>query len=1197
MQNLFPKVSGIPTRVSVLLFLLLVSGSVLKAQKIEQPDSEEELERYDELLLESVEERGEEEEDVSGRHEWFMFQRRFPYRTMPAGIRAQAVRETQNLKQLVDQSRAQSKGASTLAGESKWVNIGPFNVAGRVRAILVHPSDQGTVFIGAATGGVWKTEGVFTEWTTSFDNQSALSIGSMAFDPSNPDIIYVGTGEVINSRSSQFNSTPAYFGDGVFKSTDGGNSWFHTGLSQLGTISDIYVRSDDPNIIYVTSAQGGGGFYRSVDGGKVWEQRRSGVFFDMAVNPQNEDEILLATAGSILRSTNMGNDWTAASGFDPSGSQRTNIALAPSNPSRVYALAAANDSENGEVYVSNDGGQNWTLSRRFGSSFFNGQGHYNNCVTVHPSDPDIALIGGIDVYRTSDGGSSWKNTTNAYRGGNVHPDQHTLAFDPLDHDVVYLGNDGGVYRSSNTGTSWQRISLSLPITQYYELGLDQTRPYRVYGGTQDNGSQGAMGGSAWPESWHSMSIFGGDGFHVIVDESDPNYIFAESQYGRMYRVQASAPQNFDYMTGQLDATGSSSYDPGAWSTPIAMSPVDKVSLYTGRSALWRTFDFGNSWMALRPGNQSRISAIGLSPFDANKLAVGTAGGEVFSSVNGGESWTRSSGIPGRYISEVLYDPVKSDRIYVTVSGTQQGHVFRSDDNGASFTNISGTLPDLPTNSIAVDPNDNNVLFAANDIGVFVSLDGGQIWLPFNDGLPYVPVVDLEIHRDRRTLVAATHGRSMFEVSINNPQPQPVLLEPIGGAPYSSNDTLNILWAGFEQPVRVLISYDGGQTFDTIGVNINGTSIEFILPFIRSSNTIIRVESITGETIVNSSPFSVAPRPNTSITGNRGFLAGAIEAVGRDLYAVNRENNEIVALRLPTLLPTGKKFTPSGLNGDVIDLAFDEDLKQFYLLMGSFEGLTSSQLLVMSAEGEVTGELTLPANDVTGIAITSEGLVAITSGNNGTSYTLDPETGDVIAEGASLQNASGSRRVSLAWDGSNLAQGVENVQPGTAIPDALQRIVLAENILIHSEIPLIIEADVAIDFYGIAFYPDDDPATEGRYYITGTDGIFYVLDAPMVSGVGFDLIQTGRSEVAISSVTPNPFREKALVNVHLASPGDVLLEVFDADGRRIATPFSGRLEAGDHQLTFNPGTIPSGIYHLVLTGPNGDRDIKPAVLLR
>ena len=1197
MPNQFPSFNGIPSGLSVFLMILFMSALQLPAQGIEEPAPEKELERLDDLLFESIEERGDAVEDVSGRHEWFQFQRRFPYSTMPAGIRAQAVRENLEFKQILSQSRQQNKGAEVLADESKWENIGPFNVAGRVRAILVHPVNKGTVYIGAATGGVWKTTGVFSEWTTTFDNQSALSIGSMAFDPTNPDVIYVGTGEVINSRTSQFNSTPSYFGDGVFKSTDGGETWFHSGLSQLGTISDVYVRSDNPDIVYVTSAQGGGGFYRSTDGGRNWEQRRSGVFFEMAVNPQNEDEILMAASGSILRSTDMGNNWELTDGYTPNNSQRSSIALAPSNPNRVYALAAANSSGNGEVYISNDGGRNWTLSRRFGSSFFNGQGHYNNCVAVHPTDPDIALVGGIDIYRTSTGGSSWSNTTNSYRGGNVHPDQHSIAFDPLDNNVVYLGNDGGVYRSSNTGRTWQRVSLSLPITQYYEIGLDQTRPYRVYGGTQDNGSHGALGGSSWPEVWNTMSVFGGDGFHVIVDESDPNYIFAESQYGRLFRVRVSAPQNFAYLTSQLDQTGSSSYDPGAWSTPIAMSPVDKISLYTGRRALWRTFDFGNEWIAMRPGNQSRISAIGLSPFDANKLAIGTAGGELYFSTDGGEDWTRSTGIPGRYVSEVLYDPVDPNRIYVTVSGTRAGHVFRSDDNGANFTDITSTLPDLPTSSIAVDPDNNNVLFVANDIGVFVSLDGGEVWLPFNDNLPYAPVVDLEIHKSRRTLVAGTHGRSIFEVSIDNPQPQPVLLEPIGGAPYASEDTLNILWAGFGDRVRVLISFDGGRTFDTLAVDVAGTSLDYVLPFIRSTNTIVRVETVNGEVIVDSSPFSISPRPNTSGTGGRGFVAGAIEAVGRNLWTVDRETNEIVSLRLPTLLPTGSRYTPEGIAGDILDLAYDEDLETFFILSGNFDDLSASKLHVMDSDGNVTSELPLPEANISGIAVTPDGLIAIASGPNGNSYILDTQTGEVIAQGAALQNASGIRRVGLAWDGAHLAQGVDEAQPGTSLPDAVQRLVIAEDIMVHSEIPLVIEANAALDFYGIAFYPDGDAATEGKYYITGTDGQFYVLEAPVVSSVGIDLVHTARSTIAISNVSPNPFRDKAALEIRMASAGDVTLEVYDADGRRIATPFSGRLEAGDHTLEFDGGAAPSGIYHMVLTGPNGDRDIKPAVLLR
>lgn len=1204
MSTTFPNLFSASPRTLLSLLFLLFSTVILRAQRTDVPSPEEELRRFDRTLEESHERASEEEEDVSGRHEWFRFQRRYPYPEIPAGVRTQAIRQTRLLKERMRQSGEKAHGAALQnAAESRWTNIGPFNVGGRVRAIAMHPTQAGTFFIGAASGGVWKTNGNFNIWTTTFDQQSALAIGSMAFDPNNPDILYVGTGEVINSHTSQFNATPAYLGDGLFKSTDGGETWFHSGLTQLGVVSDIYVRRDSSNIVYVTGAQAGGGFYRSMNGGETWEGLRSGVYFEMAVNPENEREILLAAAGTIYRSTDAGSSWTETSGFTPANAIRTSMALAPSQPDRVYALVAllntSDFSNTAEIYRSDDGGLNWARVQTFGTSFFNSQGHYNNCIAVHPANPDVVLAGGIDVYRTSNGGNTWVNTTNSYRGGTTHPDQHVFAFDPFVSNTVYLGNDGGVYRSTNGGTAWTEIGLALPITQFYEMGLDQTRYFRAYGGTQDNGSWGAVGNGAWPDTWVSVSPFGGDGFHTIVDESDPDYIYAESQYGRLYRLRASSPGSADYLTPELDFEGSPNYDPGSWSTPIAMSAADRTSLYTGRRSLWRSLDFGNSWDRLTPGNSAMISTIALSPFDAEKITIGTSGGEVYSTTDGGVQWRRASGIGNRYVSEAVYDPVDRNRVYAVISGTGMGHVYRSDDNGASFTNITGSLPDVPTSALAVDPQNNNIIYVGNDVGVFVTLNGGDLWLPFNDGLPYAPVVDMEIHKTRRMLVAATHGRSMFEVSIDNPQPQPTLLEPNGGSPYQSYDTLDIVWAGFNsKPVRVLISYDGGKTFDTIAVNITDGSFSYVIPFLRSSSTIVRVETVEGDLIVDSDPFSVSPKPNTSSQGMRGILAGAIEVKGRDLWVADRESSDISVMRLPTLIPTGQKVTRTNIPGEVLDMAYDDEKGRFFLLTGNLANFSDANLSVMDTTGAWIAELPLPEDAVSGVTMTPEGLAVITPGNEGRVYLLNPDDGQVLSVTQNLQNATGLRRNGLVWDGATLGQGVDDAQEGEAIPDALQRLYLNEQLSVQSEVPVVINNDETFNFFGLAFYPGNGGAIGPRFYITGTDGRFYILDSPVPTSVrSSGLTAATRSTVAITEISPNPFRGRTELLIALSQSGDVRVEVFDANGRRVATPFAGRLEAGEHRVTFDAAAVASGIYYAVVSGPNGDRDIRPAVLLR
>ncbi|MGE3800476.1 MAG: hypothetical protein AB7H80_05605 [Candidatus Kapaibacterium sp.] len=1200
--------------------MLFSSFPSLFAQTVEgdlRPRPQEELERYESQLKESLEEaEGEiEGEDPSGRYEWFMFQRRFPYSTIPTEMRTKAIRETVAFSERLAQSTANGKGASVQADPARWENIGPRNIAGRVRAIALHPTKPGTLFIGAAAGGVWQNTGNFNQWTTTFDGQSALAIGAIEIDPNNPDVIYVGTGEVINSHGSQFNGTPSYFGDGMFKSTDGGATWFNSGLSQLGTISDIHVRKDNSNIVYATSAQGGGGFYISYDAGANWKKLRDGTFFSIAVNSLNEDEVLLAEVISLSNSprivytknaTALSPTFSIADGIVASRVTRSCVAQSASNPMIAYAMVSQrNESANSGrdsslVFKSVDGGVTWTLKKDFGGNFFATQGHYNQNIIVHPTNPDIVLVAGIDVFRTSDGGDTWTNTTRSYTNGNVHPDQHTFAFDLNDPNIVYLGNDGGVYRSTNTGLNWTRISLSLPITQFYEMGLDQTRPYRAFGGAQDNGSMVALESGKWADNW--VSILGGDGFHTIADEQEPNIVYAESQYGRLSLIDLSdpaSPSSF-YLTSDLDRSSSSDYDPGAWSTPIAMSPVDKRSLYTARTDLWRSLDFGGSWSKLDPGSSSKISAIGLSWFDNLDIVIGTSSGEVRYSTDGGFEWGSASGIPGRYISEILFDPVEANRVYVVASGFGSGHVFRSDDNGKTFTNITSNLPDIPTTAFAVDPENNNILFVGNDVGVFISLDGGQFWLPFNNGLPFVPISDMEIHRSKRTLVAATHGRSMFEISIDNPQPPPAIIQPNGGQIFQSDDTIDIAWVGFEGPVRVLISYDGGRTFDTLAVLNTGSTYEHLVPFIRTTNAIIRIETLDGVKYVDSDAFSLTPAPNIDSRGKRGFLAGAIAIRDRDLWAVNKESEDILALRLPSLIPTGDKFSRSNIPGTIVDMAYDEENgnDRFFILTADLTDFSGAKLYQIDPDGTNLIEIPLPESTMSGVTVTPSGVTVVSPGVSGRAYVIDPSnSGQVISSTDPLQNGTGDRRVGLAWNGSTLAQGVENAQPGTTLPDALQHLNFVQQLSVRDEVPLVVEDNKTIDMYGLVFYPNSGSTDVGFYYITGTDGEFYILETALTSSVSSGALRQVKSSISFAQISPNPFSSVAEITVELASSGQVRLDLFDVDGRLIATPFNSRMELGSNTITFEAKTLPSGLYTFVLTGPNGDRDIKPAVLMR
>lgn len=1204
---------------SLLVAVSIIWGpAVLSAQELpDLPDDspEEVYEAYRQMLREHQRQKGENYggigEDPSGRHEWFMFQRAYPLPYIPAGIRQRAIAETHQMRALLAESAARSaeKGILSAAAAAQWENIGPFNIAGRVRAIVVHPSLASTIYVGAATGGVWKNMGDPDLWTTTFDTNSALSIGSMAIHPTNPDIIYAGTGEVINSRTSTFNATPAYFGDGVFKSTDGGVTWKNIGLNTLGTISDLHIMQSNPEIVYATSAQGGGGVFRSTNGGETWAQQSNrgaffgGTVFNIEVNPQNENVMLLSSTSRIYYSSDGGLTYAIASGFNPANGTRTEIALAPSDPDRVYALVARHSNDNderniAEVYVSNDGGQSFGLVKTFPRDFFNAQGHYNNFMAVHPENPEIAFAGGIDVFRTIDGGTTWSNRTLSYDGGNVHPDQHTLAFDPNDPRIVYLGNDGGVYKSTNTGGNWIRISEGLPISQFYEIAVDQTRPFRAYGGTQDNGSLGGFGTSEWPRAWERT--LGGDGFHTVVDPTVPNIIYAESQYGSLWRISTENLGSRSYLTRRMDFRSSSDYDPGQWSTPVAISEL-MGALYTGRRNLWQSFDRGSTWSKLVPGNGSPISAIGLGAVRETDIMIGSSTGELFFSTDGGQNWQpadQTSQVPRRYIAEILYDPVDENRVYVVASGSGlRRHVLRSDDRGATFVDVTGNLPDIPTSALAIDPQNNEILFAGNDVGVFVSLDAGATWLPFNDGLPYVPVVDLEIHRSKRTLVAGTHGRSMFEISIENPQPTPVILKPIGGSVYESGDTIDVAWSGFLEPVRVLVSYDGGQTWDTLGVVPDAGELTFTAPFVRTDNAIIRVETLDRSLEATSFSFSIEPRPNTDGRGGRGFRAGAIAIRGDRLWAANRDKAEFVLLRLPSLLPSGTAVSHTLMPGAIIDLAYDVNGDRFFVLTADSNDFSSAQVHEMSPDGTVLGEIPLPVSSLQGIAWSNEGLVVMTPGNDGVAYVIDPADGSVVRQTEPLDGAEGASRRGLVFDGSGYYQIVDDVLPGTQVPDAIDRLNLEEDASVVESTAMIVEDGELIDGYGLAFYGGDGELGEVILYMTSTVGNFYIITLEPTSSIGSVALRDFADGVEISSVMPNPTRDRTTLSFRVDRGGEARLELFDSDGNRVAPPRSFRVEAGSGEVEIDLVGQPSGLYRAILTSPAGVRRATSIVLLR
>ena len=724
--------------------------------------------------------------------DWFGMQRAFPFAT----INQEAYRHAVEVA-LVDRAAT----APSLAAGLAWEEAGPFNIGGRVTALAVAPGGA-TVYLGSANGGVFKSTDSGTNWTPIFDQTGVSSIGALALDPTNPYVVYCGTGEANASVDS-------YDGNGVYKSTDAGATWQPMGLAETRRIGRVAVDPSNPNRVFVAamgtqfSTGPHRGLYRSLDAGLSWTKvlfvNDSTGVSDVVINPAHPETVFCATwervrhptyrraygpGCGIWRSIDSGTTWTRLQIGLPAPSDnvgRIGLAIAPSRPSWIYAQiisgAAAGYVGLG-LYRSTNGGASWT--RRDVGGFtgsFGGFGWYFGEVQVDPANPDQVYCMGVDFIVSADGGANFFTLLNG-----AHVDQHAIWIDPSNSQRIYLGNDGGFFRSTTGGASWFK-STDLPITQFYAGTIDPSNPARLLGGTQDNNTLLTPGG---PGVW--QAILGGDGFWCIVDPVNPSVIFAEYQYGAGGQGPLRSEDGGSFFFGP---SGIPSSDRFNWSTPFVMNPRNHNTLLVGSQRVHRSRDNGLSYVTISPDLTtnnlaaqlvySTLTTLEIAPSDTSTYYTGSDDGKVYRTTNGGASWTDvSAGLPVRWVTRVAVDPNDAQVVYVTLSGFGQdeplAHVYRSVNGGASWSAIAGNLPDVPVNDLIVDPANTSRLFIATDIAVYVTNDLGGFWYPLGLGMPLQAVHDLTLHAPSRTLVAATHGRSQWRLDLGD---LPLAVDPVG----------------------------------------------------------------------------------------------------------------------------------------------------------------------------------------------------------------------------------------------------------------------------------------------------------------------------------------------------------------------------------------------------------------------------------
>lgn len=674
---------------------------------------------------------------------------------------------------------------------SGWTWLGPGNIGGRVRSILIHPNNADVMWIGSVTGGIWRTINGGVTWAPLDDFMGNLSVTTMVISPGDPNVIYAGTGEGVFLVNHVKDLTR---GAGVFKSTDGGTTWSQLSSTANGDWYHVGRLAIDPNNSQILLAATASGIWRSADAGATWTKQSPFATLDINFHPTDGSKCIASgTAGSGVRySTDGGLTWNVATGIPIFG--RIEIAYARSNPATVYASV---DNKGGEIYASTDGGQTFSL-RNTGQNFFapaggSGQGWYDNALWVDPTNSNTLIVGGIDLWRSTNGGttftkiSRWESAPHS-----AHADQHVIVessqFNGATNKTVFFGNDGGLYRAIDVYTvsqfeGWTELNNNLGITQFYS-GAGSPISGRVIGGTQDNGTLRYTGNT---ETWNTP--FGGDGGWSAADPADPDYLYGEYIYLNVHR-SSNGGVSSEYISGQYWNGSDWAWKDAPFQIPDAVTrnalfiapfvldPNNSDRILAGGASLWRTNDAktpntnaaGPTWAYIGSPSSSFISAITIAKGNSDLIWIGYLNGDVYFTTNGtapAPVWTRvdinAPGLPNRYCTRITIDPTNSNRVYVTFGGFTPDNVWRTENGGGSWSNITANLPNAPVRSLAVWERNPNNLYVGTEVGVFASANGGQSWSATNDGPTNCSVDELFWMND--TLVAATYGRGMFSIRI------------------------------------------------------------------------------------------------------------------------------------------------------------------------------------------------------------------------------------------------------------------------------------------------------------------------------------------------------------------------------------------------------------------------------------------------
>lgn len=919
------------------------------------------------------------------RWEWFMAPRVYP-----SGNRLAPSAAWDNLQDELRNMPSEKSAAGV------WTYFGNTNIpvngggAGRVNMVRNQPGSSTIFYACAPGGGLWKTMNAGGSWSLmNTDLLASIGVSDIAIDPTNSNILYIATGD---------GDAGDTYSLGVLKSTDGGATWSSTGLNwnvtQTRRISRLIMHPSNSNILIAATSNG---MYRTTDGGATWTQTLTGNYKDVEWRTDNPNTVYCTgDSDNFFRSTNTGSNWTQiTSGLPTSDVSRMAIAVSAANADVVYILAgsSANQGFFG-FYRSLDGGTTFTtmatspnlLGWSETGSDTGGQAWYDLAVAADPTNADVVLVGGVNVWRSTNGGAAWSCVGHWYGAAGipyVHADNHGFHFIP-GTSTMLVGCDGGVFRTTNAGTTFTDISSNLEIAQQYRLGVSQTNSTRVITGWQDNGTNLRDGANNWSR------VIGGDGFESAIDYTNASIMYGALYYGQIFR-STNGGGSFNTI---VNSGGTGVNADGNWLTPYVIDPNTPSTLYVGKSTVYKSTNSGGAWTAMGTIPGGNIDELAVAKSNNNYIYC-SKGASLYRTTNA-NTFTALSGYPNQYITYIAVDPTNENRVWITLSGyTNNEKVYFSSNGGSTWTNFSTGLPNIPANCITYHEDSNDALYVGTDAGVYYRDAAFSSWQPYKDGLPNCVVTELEIQYGANSICASTYGRGLWRAplfSLPATDAAIVSIEAPAGTVCQTNITPSLTIGNFGSDDVTSITLEYGNVGTTLSSYIWSGSLST-----GQTATIALPSFVSG---IGAADFIVNILTVNETVGDDSDLNNSMSSA----YYVTGGNNEVTLTLTTDCWGSETSWSVTDVNGDEV------------YADGSF----ASQTTLVFDMCLPDGCFNLNINDSFGDGVNGTAYGCSTDGN----YVLTDAGGNVLVQMASANFGFGIQHAFCV--GANIVPGCTNI---------------------------------------------------------------------------------------------------------------------------------------------------------------------------